>query len=175
MLITLALLLPLKLSVTLAALLTAILLPLAISSVRRSVPFAAMTLALIGMTWRAEAWKTVYLQLERQALEQRQPQQPPTLPKIGFSDPVLWPRHVAVGYVPPCGAIPFRFVIRAFDQQRLSPFVGVQPLGALPKNNGSTPPVIQSKDRPVYLALYRSSSAKTFVSLPQSYFRPRSG
>ena len=74
----------LKLSLSLSALLTAILLPVAILRARQSVLFSAMTLAMLGMMWRAEAWKTVYLQSERQLLEQRQPQRPPISPKTEF-------------------------------------------------------------------------------------------
>jgi hypothetical protein len=75
----------LKLSLSLSALLTAILLPVAILRARESVLFSAMTLAMLGMMWRAEAWKTVYLQSERQLLEQRQPPQPQISPKTEFS------------------------------------------------------------------------------------------
>jgi hypothetical protein len=53
-------------SVTLAAILTVILLPWALLSMRKSVGFAWMTLAMIGMLWRGEAWKTVYLAEEAQ-------------------------------------------------------------------------------------------------------------
>jgi hypothetical protein len=56
---------PLLVSVTLAALATVIWLPLALLSVRRS-PWAWMTLAMIAMLWRAEAWKTVCLAEEAQ-------------------------------------------------------------------------------------------------------------
>lgn len=72
MLITLALLLPLKLSVTLAALLTLGLLPVALSKIRRSPEFALMTLAMLGVLWRGEAWKTVCLAEEAQLSRQRQ-------------------------------------------------------------------------------------------------------
>ena len=56
---------PLQVSVTLAALATAIWLPWALVSARRS-PWAWMTLAMIGMLWRGEAWKTVCLAEEAQ-------------------------------------------------------------------------------------------------------------
>ena len=52
-------------SVTLAAILTVILLPWALVRVRRSLTLAAMTLAMIGMTWRGETWKYECLRLER--------------------------------------------------------------------------------------------------------------
>jgi hypothetical protein len=67
-------------SVTLAALLTVILLPLVLVTAwksRRLHPgseiqgwafaFAAMTLAMLGMTWRGEAWKWAALDLEARA------------------------------------------------------------------------------------------------------------
>jgi hypothetical protein len=79
---TLLALLSLRASVTLAALLTAIL------KVQQSAPFAAMTLAMLGMLWRGEAWKAAYLlQVEQQVSEQPQQQQIPTLSNIISADP----------------------------------------------------------------------------------------
>jgi hypothetical protein len=54
-------------------------LPWASVSIRRSPGFAWMALALIGMTWRAESWKLIYLELEREVLELKLPQPPPIL------------------------------------------------------------------------------------------------
>ena len=70
--------LSLRVSVTLAALLTVILLPWALLSFRGSSSFAWMTLAMLAMLWRGEAWKTVFLQSEQQVLELQQPQQRPS-------------------------------------------------------------------------------------------------
>lgn len=76
---------PLALSVTLSVLLTVIVLPVAILRARRSVSFAAMTLAMLAMLWRGEAWKTVFLQSERQVSElQRQLRQPSESSAISF-------------------------------------------------------------------------------------------
>jgi hypothetical protein len=69
MLITLALELPLRVSVTLAALLTLGLLPVAIVKARRSAAFAAMTVAMLGMLWRGEAWKTICLAEEARLMQ----------------------------------------------------------------------------------------------------------
>jgi hypothetical protein len=64
-------------SVTLAGLLTVILLPWALWTARRSLALSAMTLAMLAMTWRDEAWKTVFLQSEQRVSElQRQLPQP---------------------------------------------------------------------------------------------------
>jgi hypothetical protein len=67
---------PLQVSVTLATVLTLVLLPWALLSARRSPNFALMTLAMLAMLWRGEAWKTVFLQSEQQVseLQQRQEQ-----------------------------------------------------------------------------------------------------
>ena len=108
-------------SVTLAALLTAILLPWALLSIRRTPGFAWMTLALVGMTWRAEAWKTVYLKLEQQVSEQQSLQQPRVLPKIGFCYLVQWPPHADVRCEPPYDAIVFRHESEPFDGHRRPP------------------------------------------------------
>ena len=69
--------LSLRVSVTLAALLTVILLPWALLSFRGSASFGWMTLAMLAMLWRGEAWKTVFLQSEQQVLELQQQQRPP--------------------------------------------------------------------------------------------------
>ena len=74
-------------SVTLAGILTVILLPWAILRARQSLSLAAMTLAMLLMLWRGEAWKTVFLQSEQQILELQQPQQPRTSSKIKYSTP----------------------------------------------------------------------------------------
>ena len=72
-------------SVTLASILTVILLPWALVRVRRSPGFAWMTLAMPAMLWRGEAWETVFLQSERQVSElQRQLQQPSESSAISF-------------------------------------------------------------------------------------------
>ena len=69
--------LSLMVSVTLAALLTVILRSWALLSFRGSASFAWMTLAMLAMLWRGEAWKTVFLQSEQQVLELQQQQRPP--------------------------------------------------------------------------------------------------
>jgi hypothetical protein len=55
MVITVLAWMPLRVSVTLAGILTAILLPWALLSIRRSVDFAWMTMAMLLMLWRGEA------------------------------------------------------------------------------------------------------------------------
>jgi hypothetical protein len=65
-------------SVTLAALLTALLFPWAIWTARRSPTLAGMTLAMLGMVWRGEAWKTVYLRVADQPCQSLQ-QRPKTV------------------------------------------------------------------------------------------------
>jgi len=54
-------LLSLRASVTLASILTVTMLPWALAMLRRSPFLSAMTLAMLGMLWRGEAWKTVCL------------------------------------------------------------------------------------------------------------------
>jgi hypothetical protein len=72
-------------SVTLSTLLTVIFLPIAILKARKSMEFALMTVAMILMLWRGEAWKAVFLQSEQQVLElQRQPRQPSEPSAISF-------------------------------------------------------------------------------------------
>lgn len=68
-------------SVTLAALATAIWLPRAWLGVKRS-PWAWMTLAMLAMLWRGEAWKTVCLREQAQLSQCLQQS-----PKIVFSVP----------------------------------------------------------------------------------------
>ncbi len=76
----LAWLLPGKVSLTLAAILTAILLPLALVKLRRSAKLAWMTSVMLGMAWRGEDWKNACLEAE-QRLSQLPPQCLQLLPK----------------------------------------------------------------------------------------------
>jgi hypothetical protein len=82
---------PLQVSVTLATVLTLVLLPWALLSARRSLGFALMTLAMLTMLWRGEAWKTVFLQSEQQVseLQQRQEQHALSKPKYLNLAPLL--------------------------------------------------------------------------------------
>ena len=74
-------------SVTLAAILTVILLPWALVTVRRSLTLSATTLAMLAMLWRGEARKTVFLHSEEQVLELQQRQQPHTSSTVRYSTP----------------------------------------------------------------------------------------
>jgi hypothetical protein len=67
--------------VTLAAILTVILLPWALVTARRSLSLAGMTLAML---WRGEAWKTVFLQSEQRVLELERQLPRPILSNTGF-------------------------------------------------------------------------------------------
>lgn len=93
-------------SVTLAAFVTLVFLPLAIVMGKRSAAFAWMTVAMLGMMWRGEAWKAVYLATE-QELQLRQPQSLPSLQsssKTAFHVPRL--AFGASGPTIPGGASP---------------------------------------------------------------------
>ncbi len=68
MLIILALL-PLKVSLTLSAILTAALLLLAF---RQAADFVLVTVLAIAMLWLGEVWKSLFLQSEQQLSELRQ-------------------------------------------------------------------------------------------------------
>jgi hypothetical protein len=69
-------------SMTLAALLTVILLPWAM----RSLVLLGTVLELVRMTWRVEAWKAACLEAGRQLSERQPPQQPPILPSTTSFD-----------------------------------------------------------------------------------------
>src|SRR2546430_1105062 len=71
-------------SLTLSAILTVILLPWALLSLRRSAGFAWTALALIAMTWRAETWKALCL-IQEEQLCRLQPQCRQLLPKTTSS------------------------------------------------------------------------------------------
>jgi hypothetical protein len=92
MLITLAFQLPLRLSMTLAALLTVGLLPLAIVKARHSVAFAVMTVAMLALLWRGEGWKAAFLETEEQ-LSQLPPQCRQLLPRITSVRQDAWPAY----------------------------------------------------------------------------------
>jgi len=84
MLITTLAWISVRMSVTLAALVTVAFLPMAILRVRQSVSFAMMTLAMLGMMWRGETWKYQCLRLAGQ-LSQSLPQSRQLSPKRAFS------------------------------------------------------------------------------------------
>src|SRR5436190_1601296 len=88
----------LRASMTLTGLLTLILFPVAVLRLRRSAPFAAMTLAMLGMMWRGETWKYGCLTAEQLGL-QSQPlsrQQPQFLPNKA---------HLSQSQVIPCAVL----------------------------------------------------------------------
>ncbi|MGC1323353.1 MAG: hypothetical protein WA849_14320 [Candidatus Udaeobacter sp.] len=95
-------------SVTLAAILTVILLPWALVRVRRSPTLAATTLAMLAMLWRREAWKTVFLQSEQQVLELQRRQQPRVSSNTEWSNPGLSTLHVAECFGPRFALVRFR-------------------------------------------------------------------
>ncbi len=86
--------LPLRVSLTLVALLTVVILPWALLTMRRSAMPAAMALAMVGMMWRGEAWKTVYLREQAQLFQCLQ-----QLPKTAFFDPSTLPLRDEVRFV----------------------------------------------------------------------------
>jgi hypothetical protein len=80
--ITLAVMLSERASLTLSILATVIWLPWALLSVRRSA-WAWMTVAMLAMLWRGESWKALYLIQEAQ-VSQLPPQCLQLLPKTAF-------------------------------------------------------------------------------------------
>jgi hypothetical protein len=86
--------LPLRVSLTLAGLLTVFLLPLALMTARRSVPFAAMTLAMLGMMWRGETWKALCLKQSAQMYQLQRQYRQPSPKTVYFSQEASLPDDV---------------------------------------------------------------------------------
>jgi hypothetical protein len=143
--------------------LTLILLPVAIVKARQSVAFAAMTLAMLGMMWRGEAWKyealecqpTVLL-LRQSPLPRQRSRQP--LPSAESSDQepdfLGGDRNYFLQY----GATHFRSVKLPFSQNmhesHLALKAGHQPL----KSSDRTLPEFRETFPSVYLAMRCLSS-----------------
>jgi len=145
--------LSLRVSVTLAALVTVGLLPVALSKIRRSPEFALMTLAMLGMLWRGEAWKTVCLAEEAQLSQEPQPP-----PKTGsfYQDRSL--RYADARCAILSGVIQFPSVAAQSEQHMVQVPLGKTPsdLTALLNDSGSTLATSLTKDLTAYPALYRA-------------------
>jgi hypothetical protein len=105
MLITALAWMSLRASLTLSGILTAILLPCTILMARRSLSLAGMTLAMLAMLWRGEAWKTVFLQSERRVSELELQLQPPVSPKTESESLGRLILCADPHFASPCGAI----------------------------------------------------------------------
>src|SRR5438105_5108241 len=117
-------------SVTLAALLTLILFPVAVLTLRRSVPFAVMTLAMLGMMWRGETWKYGCLIAEQQ-LQQR------------VSELELRPRQLPLSNSEFCYREPDFLRGASCSEQRP---VSSQPLAVIGRDVPSSPCVLEDCD-----------------------------
>ena len=102
-------------SVTLAAILTMILLPWALVRVRRSLTPAATTLTMLAMLWRGEAWKTVFLQSEQRVSELQRQLRPPISSNTEWSNPGLSTLHVAECFGPRFASVDFAPEFRYSD------------------------------------------------------------
>ena len=102
---------PLQVSVTLATVLTLVLLQWALLSMRRSIGLAWMTIAMLGMLWRGEAWKTVYLAEEAQAFQEQR-----LSPKTTSNRQVSLPVYAGVQHVLPRAS--FQFLVEPAQEDR---------------------------------------------------------
>ena len=130
---------------------------LAWMSIQASVTLAAMTLAMLAMLWRGEAWKTVFLRTEAQ-LSQLVLQSRQLSPKIGFCDLVLWPRHVAVGYMPPYVEIVFRHESKPFDGHMRLPDLHPSDFREIRQTSHSISPVVPLRYSEACWASFRQQS-----------------
>ena len=74
-----------RVSATLAVLLTLVLLLVAVLLIRRSASFAALTLAMLLMTWSGEAWNTACQRTKKQLRIERQQWQKAISSALGAS------------------------------------------------------------------------------------------
>jgi hypothetical protein len=148
----------LRASVTLAAILTAILLPLAVLMARRSLALSGTMLALVAMTWRAEAWKTVFLQSEQRVSELQRQLPPPISSSTGSSSlGLLIPRAADRCELDFASTRLLGVAILFAEQQTETRFDYRAPL-IVQSGNGDTPLALLNPCRPAYLATYHPSS-----------------
>lgn len=140
-------------SVTLAVLLTSIL------RARQSALFSGMTLAMLAMLWRGEAWKWAGLDLEVR-VSQLPPQCLQLLPKTGCLNPASLILYAARRFASPPGAVRFRSVIAQLGQSRavsLQRHTSRATHAALPSDSDSTLVASQLKGQLAYPAPCRAS------------------
>jgi hypothetical protein len=166
MLITLAWL-SIQASMTLAAILTVILLPWALLKARRSPTLVGVTLVMLGMTWRGEAWKAGCLSAEAQ-LSQSSQQSRQSLPKTAFS---------GRGSDSPDAVRRFAFLEHATvsrlaedlsgQERPETPWGDEQYLETRPQSTDETRPARHLACPEAFLVLYPQMRPKTELHLPQ--------
>jgi hypothetical protein len=152
MLITLAWI-PLRVSVTLVAILTAILLPWALVKARRSLTLAAMTLAMLAMNWRGEAWKTVFLQSEQRVLELQRQLLRPISSNTGWLNPDLESLCASQNYSCRFAVTQSRVAIAPAARSTLGYSLPIQSQHTLPIGNDTSLQYSQVAGLSVYWAL----------------------
>ena len=144
-------------SVTLAAILTVILLPWALVRVRRSLTLAAMTLAMLAMLWR----KTVFLQSEQRVSELQRQLRPPISSNIEWSNPGLSTLDVAECFGPGFASVRFRPGVPLVGPRTLQSQSDQRDSIVLQTSSGNTPVMYQAKGSIVYPAQYQPWFSQT--------------
>jgi hypothetical protein len=150
-----------RVSVTLSGILTVILLPWALLSFRGSASFAWMTLAMLAMLWRGEAWKTVFLQSEQQVLELQRQLRPPISSNTEWSNPGPSTLHVAGCFGPRFASVRFRPGVPLVGPRTLQSQSDQRDSIVLLTSNGNTPVMYQAEDSIVYPAQYQPWFSQT--------------
>lgn len=159
-------LLPLWVSVTLSGILSLALLFFALSAGRQKAELFVLALVAILMTWRGEAWKTVFLQSQQQVSELLQQQQQRISSNAGFLSLGRLPRHAESRFVSLCDATQFHAAIIPFEHHK-----PLAPMLSIPASHGdrevccSILPSDSGSDRRVYLA------QSGFLSIQTDYMR----
>jgi hypothetical protein len=137
-----------QMSATLAALLTAFLLPWALLKVRRSATLAGMTLAMLGMLWRGEAWKMVYLRVANQPCQSlQQPPKTASFCRGGSSECAgdhCVPQRALVQFLAATSACGYRKPLEPMKSQRASRVASGE--------SCNIPPTAPETDQSAYLA-----------------------
>lgn len=166
-------LLSLRASVTLASFLTAILLPWALVKARRSASLATMTLVMLVLLWRGEAWKTVCLQSEQRVSLEGQPRRRISSNK-GWSSPGSLTPRAGDHFASRERVIVFRPVKGLSDptlQQTLSD--GHSTPAICPRNNDDRLLGHHLADHEPSPVPCRALCGQSHSSLPQGLFRLR--
>ena len=148
-------------SLTLAAILTVILLPWALVRVRRSVTLAAMTLAMLAMLWRGEAWKMVFLQSEQRVSELQRQLRPPILSNTEWSNPEPSTLHVAECFGTRFASVRFRSGVPLIGPRTLQYQSDQRDSIVILTSSGNTLVMYQAEGSIVYPAQYQPWFSQT--------------
>ena len=128
---------------------------LAWMSIPASVTLAAMTLAMLAMLWRGEAWKMVFLQSEQRVSELQRQLRPPISSNTESSNLGLSTLHAAECFAPRFASVRFRPGVPLVGPRTLQSQSDQRDSIVLLTSSGNTPVMYQAEGSIVYPAQYQ--------------------